>query len=77
MTLDDIWERAEDGFYHSLADIGKDIEYIIKKTIKNRCFNSLSKIYLTTLIIKITAFLKTKAAEYKIKWRNYFEARYA
>ncbi|CDW80460.1 set domain protein [Stylonychia lemnae] len=76
-TIDDVWEKAEDGYYHSINDMLVDIEYMIKKTMIKRCQNTMSKVYLSLLLTRINTHLKSKQAEFKSRWRNYYEAKYA
>ncbi len=64
-TLDDIWEKADEGCYHSIIDLEKDIEFVVLKAINARCLNPLSKIYLTNVLSKSILFLKSKKDEYK------------
>lgn len=76
-TLDDLWERAEDGYYHSLSDLMEDMEIITRKAIKQRCLNELSKAYLTNVLSKACTLIKSKKEAYKTQWRLFYEAKYA
>ena len=75
--MDDLWERSEDGYYHSLSDLIADIELIVMKTISGRCINPLSKVYLTSFLSRAISSIKQKKEDYKQKWRVYYEAKYA
>lgn len=76
-TLDDIWERAENWYYHSLSDLVADIELIVNKSLASRCLNPLSKVYLTTVLTKSVALIKSKKEEYKTRWRAFYDAKFA
>jgi hypothetical protein len=75
-TIDDIWDRAERSFYHNLNDLVTDLELVVKRTIAGRCLNQSAKIYCTSLLAKAVAFIKTKKAEFKTKWRSYFDSKF-
>ena len=45
-SVDDIWNRIEFSYYHSLTDLQKDFEILFSKAFL-RCFNTLAKVYLT------------------------------
>ena len=45
--------------------------------MKNRCLNIAAKVYLSCMLQRINSFMKSKKEEFKQKWRNYYEAKYA
>jgi hypothetical protein len=62
---DDIWQRVEYCFYHSLSDLQKDFEILFNKTLANRCLNTLSKVYLTYVYTKTISLISSKKDEFK------------
>ena len=46
-SVDDIWQRVEFSYYHSLSDLQRDFETLFMKVLQFRCLNSLAKVYLT------------------------------
>ena len=75
-SIDDIWERAERCFYHTLNDLVSDLELVVKRIIAGRCLNQYAKVYCTVLLAKAVSFIKTKKADYKAKWRSYFDSKF-
>lgn len=55
----------------------KDFELLIKDIIKSRCQNLTAKVYLGFVLQRISQFIKTKKEEHKLKWRNFYEAKFA
>jgi hypothetical protein len=76
-TIDEIWERAENWFYHSLSDLIKDLELIVQKNISQRCLNALAKVYLTYVLTKSVALIKSKAEDFKARWRHFYDTKFA
>jgi hypothetical protein len=44
--VDDIWQRIDFSYYHSLTDLQRDFEVLFAKVF-SRCLNILAKVYLT------------------------------
>jgi len=45
-SVDDIWQRIDYSYYHSLTDLQRDFEVLFAKVF-SRCLNILAKVYLT------------------------------
>jgi hypothetical protein len=51
MSLDHIDKKFRNNYYHNLDNLMVDLEHLVNNTIKLRCKNVLSKIYLTNFLI--------------------------
>lgn len=47
VSLDQIDDRFNNNYYHNLDYLLEDLHLIVMKSIRDRCQNSLAKIYLT------------------------------
>ena len=52
------------------------MEYIVKRSIRERCLNNTAKAYLTGVLSKAATLIKQKKLEYKVKWRSYYESKF-
>lgn len=75
-SVDDIWQRVEFSYYHSLSDLQRDFEILFSKVLQFRCLNTLSKVYLTQVYTKSIALIKSKKEEFKEKWRVLYDSRF-
>ena len=53
------------------------METVVAKCLSTRCLNGLSKIYLTYVVSKSLSLIKIKEEEFKLKWRSFYENKFA
>lgn len=75
-NADDIWERAEFGYYHCLQDLIADFDLLFKKVLSQRCLNLLAKVYLSQVFTKTVKLISQKHEDFKTKWRLVYENRF-
>jgi hypothetical protein len=62
-------------YYHNLDSLIKDLEILVCNTIRKRCKNDLSKIYLTNFLINAMKTIKSKKKEFLQKWNIFYNAK--
>jgi hypothetical protein len=75
-SVDDIWQRVEFSYYHSLSDLQRDFEILFTKVLQFRCLNTLAKVYVTQVYTKSIGLIKSKKDEFKEKWRTLYDSRF-
>jgi len=73
--LDQIERKFRNNYYHNLDDMLIDLNTLIHNTIKDRCQNALSKIYLTNFLIFAKKTIASKKKEFLEKWVIFYNAR--
>jgi hypothetical protein len=74
-SLDDLYEKFNMGYYHSLESLERDLCELVEKTKKTRCKNELALKYLDYFMSTATMYLRRKQTDFLSKWRVYYESR--
>ena len=52
-----------------------DIQHLVQNTVRNRCMNTLAKIYLSNFVLNVQKVIKEKNKDFLDKWRTYYNIR--
>lgn len=73
--MDDLYEKFNMGYYHSLESLEKDLCQLIENTKKARCRNELACKYLDYVMNSAGIYLRKRQTDFLSKWRVYYESR--
>ena len=76
VSLDDLYEKFNMGYYHSLESLELDLGILVENTRKNRCKNELACRYMDYVMNGAVVYLRKKQNEFLVKWRAYYESRF-
>jgi hypothetical protein len=71
-SIDQIVDKFRHAYYHNYEKLLSDLQTLVLNTIKNRCKNELSKVYLTHFLTKAQEIIKSKRNEHHQKWITFF-----
>ena len=73
-SMDDIYERFNQGYYHSMQSLEESMTDLFERT-RARCKNTLAFKYLELIRAQSLNYLHRKS-DFRTKWLNYFGSRF-